>query len=379
MRKDRFSPAYEMERVIYPVGLGAFCRERFIKESDKTVVFDMVYDCGSLSRMGGNIRKEIQIRYSTRPIDLVCISHFDDDHINEFKKLLGTPIIKPGYTTILMPQIVAVNRVLVEIGVDEYVNYTSLVEELREGKHKIVEVRPLEGEVENIENNAIDFSELNGTIFSGTRIAILDRLWEYIPFNNFDRTYNINLINLLKQKTGFNDQQLEAIRNGYATQQDIAVLKKAYGKLGKTHNNVTFINRNSLQILSKAIYPVHSGGYIMYHSLWFQYNFSPICYALNSSCMYTGDSAMEMTMVAIKNKYLPYEDLGLFQIPHHGSTHCYNQRVIDNLSFHAAFVNTDLNTPKLSVAPELINWQNHNIPALFMALVGKGVICEYIY
>lgn len=378
MRKDRFSPAYEMKRVIYPVGLGAFCRERFFSTADRTVVFDMIYDCGSRSGMGSNIRKEIRTYYQNKPIDLVCISHFDDDHINEFRKLLGTKYIQPGRTTILMPQIVGIDKVLVEIGVDEYVNYNTLKETLKERQFKIVEVSPQpEENIEGIEVRKENFSEMNGTIYSGTQIAILDGLWEYIPFNNFDKTYNSRLLSSLKSKTGFTDQQLKAIREGQASKKDIETLKTAYGKLGKTHNNVTFINRNSLQLLSKACYLVHSGAYIKYDPVMYQYAFGPIYYALHSSCMYTGDSAMEMTMVAIKNKYLRHEDLGLFQIPHHGSTHCYNQRVIDNMHFHAAFVNTDLKS--ITMAPEVIDWQNNNIPALFMALVGEGVICEHIY
>ena len=95
--------------------------------------------------------------------------------------------------------------------------------------------------------------------------------------------------------------------------------------------------------------------------------------------MYTGDSVMDHKMINIQQRYLGAENLGLFQIPHHGSKHCYDQRIIDHLNFQAAFVNTDLGNKKLSIAPEVIDWQHHNIPAMFMALKGTGGIVEHIY
>ncbi len=388
MRRGRNRIAYEMTRIIYPVGLGAFCIERLYKADDGSVAFDMMYDCGSLSGMGAHIQNEVQNLYGNKPIDLVCISHFDTDHINEFKNLLGTKYIQPGRTIILMPQILG-DSILEKIGDEVYINYSALRGNLANNGYKVVEVRPMGNEAERIEDYTIDVEELGARrqISSGARLTLpqYDRIWEYIPFNNFDEAYNSRLLSALKAATGFNDQQLEAIRKGNANQNDVDTLKKAYEQLGKTQKGVSFINCNSLQILSKAADGIHSGGLIFYQPIW---DINKPCYSccpgfpcigLNSSCMYTGDAIMDFKMETIRKRYLGHQNLGLFQIPHHGSKHCYKQNVIDQLHFQAAFVNTVFGHKKLSIAPEVPDWINHNIPAMFMALKGNGVICEYIY
>lgn len=392
MRRGRNGIAYEMTRIIYPVGLGAFCIERLCKADDGSVAFDMMYDCGSISSgMGAHIQNEVQNLYGNKPIDLVCISHFDTDHINEFKNLLGTPFIQPNRTTILMPQILG-DSILEKVGDDVYINFSALRGILANNGYKVVYVRPMGNDAERIEDYTIDVEELGGRgqISSGARLTLsqYDRIWEYIPFNNFDETYNGKLLSALKIATGFNDQQLETIRKGNANQNDVDTLKKAYEQLGKTQKGVSFINCNSLQILSKAADGIHSGGFIFYQPIWNInkpcypcYLYFPVCpcIALNSSCMYTGDSVMDPKMETVRQRYLGDERLGLFQIPHHGSEHCYKQDVIDQLYFQAAFVNTDFSNKKLSIAKEVPDWINHNIPAMFMALKGNGIICEYIY
>ncbi len=383
MRKTRYSEAYEMTRVIYPVGLGTFCIERFYRRKDQAVVFDMMYDCGSLSGYGDKIQHELQGLYAYKPIDLVCISHFDEDHINVFRNLLNTPIIQSGITTILMPQIIG-DELLEQVGVEMYVNYRELRQNLSREGFTVIDVLPMGDEAERIEEYSTDFEELNAPISSGARITLsrFDGIWEYIPFNNFSIRQNADLKQALLDETNFSEQKMRDIHNGHnIDEQDIQTLKDAYGKLKQAHSpkNVSFINCNSLQILSKATYPVHSGAYIQYHLTWDSDNVSPICCAINSSCMYTGDSVMDHKMINIQQRYLGAENLGLFQIPHHGSKHCYDQRIIDHLNFQAAFVNTDLGNKKLSIAPEVIDWQHHNIPAMFIALKGTGGIVEHIY
>ena len=342
----------------------------------------MMYDCGSLSGFGDKIQQELQVLYAHKPIDLVCISHFDEDHINVFRDLLNTSIIKSGITTILMPQIIG-DGLLEQVGVEMYVNYRELRQNLIREGFNLVDVLPMGNEGERIEDYLTSFDDLNTPIPSGARITLsrIDSIWEYIPFNNFSIRQNAILKQALLNETNFSEQKLKDIHDGHIDAQDLQDLKDAYGKLrlSLSPKNVSFINCNSLQILSKAAYPVHSGAYIQYHFTWDSNDVSPICCAINSSCMYTGDSVMDHKMINIQQRYLGAENLGLFQIPHHGSKHCYDQRIIDHLNFQAAFVNTDLGNKKLSIAPEVIDWQHHNIPAMYMALKGIGGIVEHIY
>lgn len=379
-----------MTRVIYPVGLGAFCIERFYRESDNVVLFDMMYDCGSLSKMQNAIGYETKNLYidTNKPIDLVFLSHFDEDHINGFRKMIGTLAIVPGVTTIMLPQISDEYHLLELIGVEEYDNYNDLRDELVEANFKVVEVRPWRNNEEYQEDRAIELEELGSPIPSGTKIAILDHLWEYIPFNNFDKQQNTDLLNDLMNRTGFNAQKINDIYHGNITTSELKSLKDAYRKLGKTKDEVTFINRNSLLVISRE--RIACSAHLLYSKAWIpsyflatnnrtQWPFHDMSCALNASCLYTGDSIMEDKLVQMQNKYFGQTSIGLFQIPHHGSKHCYDQEIINNLNFHAAFVNTSIYSKRVTIAPELINWQNNNIPALFWVLKGDGGIYEYIY
>ena len=73
----------KFKRIFHPVGHGAFFSEHIIcRYKDKTF-FNVVYDCGSMSKT--RIKKEIDNTYELledNHINLLFISHFDDDHIN---------------------------------------------------------------------------------------------------------------------------------------------------------------------------------------------------------------------------------------------------------------------------------------------------------
>lgn len=391
MRHERGTTSNRMDifmtRVIYPVGFGAFCIERFYEKGSDKVLFDMMYDCGSRSKMLGAIMCEAELLYKQKPLDLVCISHFDEDHINGFRKLIQTPAIQPGVTTILLPQIFDENHLLELLGLEEFVNYNNLRVELAEHHYKTIEVLPIEGELNNHEREAIGIHELRGPIESGTKISIIDHLWEYIPFNNFNRQRNIQLLDKLMALTNFDAQKIIDIHSGNISPDDIKKLKDAYQKLGKTKNNVTFINQNSLQVLSKE--NVWCSAHLQYSLAWIpsyiwvkkpevHFPFDPNSFATKeASCLYTGDSIMEQRLVEIQNKYTWHNGFGLFQIPHHGSTHCYHQGIMNQLHMQAAFVNT--NNASIHLAPEILNWSQYNSSALFMVYGRKGGIYEYIY
>ena len=72
----------KMQRVFYPVGQGGFYSESFSTENSK---FNVVYDCGSVSK---GIDKVISNSFDkNEDIDILFISHFDNDHVNKIKIL----------------------------------------------------------------------------------------------------------------------------------------------------------------------------------------------------------------------------------------------------------------------------------------------------
>lgn len=82
-------------RTLHPVGHGAFFTEHLKKidgEGKEKSFLNVIYDCGATAR-GNNIpsiiRKEINITFDTNEhIDLLFISHFDEDHTNGIEYLL---------------------------------------------------------------------------------------------------------------------------------------------------------------------------------------------------------------------------------------------------------------------------------------------------
>ena len=70
------------KRILHPVGQGAFFTEQFLDESGK-VVYNVVYDCGSFTSQPNLLEYEIRNTFERNAhIDLLFISHFDEDHVN---------------------------------------------------------------------------------------------------------------------------------------------------------------------------------------------------------------------------------------------------------------------------------------------------------
>lgn len=96
----------------WPVGQGLFMSGRLeAKSGDR---FNWVYDCGSSS--GAKERDKAITRYrkqlGTRPIDLVVLSHFDQDHINGIVALIKGLQVR----TLLLPYVPLWQRLLIAAG-----------------------------------------------------------------------------------------------------------------------------------------------------------------------------------------------------------------------------------------------------------------------
>ena len=78
----------EIVRNHYPVGQGFFSSQQISYGDEK---YTCVYDCGSVSKGGSHLLDKYvdYLRDTTEVIDLLVISHFDNDHINGIKKLVG--------------------------------------------------------------------------------------------------------------------------------------------------------------------------------------------------------------------------------------------------------------------------------------------------
>ena len=79
-------PGFALERIIHPVGQGGFISETIFWDS-----FTIVFDCGSKGRKHKELlSRQIDIlKKRTSSIDLLFISHFDEDHVNGVTMLVS--------------------------------------------------------------------------------------------------------------------------------------------------------------------------------------------------------------------------------------------------------------------------------------------------
>ena len=97
----------------HPVGQGLFS-SGFIKNSDTFEEFHWVFDCGSESK--GHPKPEVRaymLSNGLLPIDMFCISHYDEDHVKGARRLLracGAKIIILPYLSLHQRITLAVSR-----------------------------------------------------------------------------------------------------------------------------------------------------------------------------------------------------------------------------------------------------------------------------
>lgn len=128
------------KRILHPVGQGAFFTEQFLDDNQDTLLYNVVYDCGSKS---SGIQKQMErsirnILHDNKKIDVLFLSHFDDDHVNYvmFLKLHG----HLDGTRIFIPMLEAEEWLEIEPYYNNYHLILSLNEQ-RVGGTKVIRVR----------------------------------------------------------------------------------------------------------------------------------------------------------------------------------------------------------------------------------------------
>ncbi len=339
-----------VKRVFHPAGQGAFFTEQFYDMNQDKLLYNVVYDCGSTS-VGIKNQMECDIRNSfheKKTIDVLFLSHFDNDHVNYVKHLKDN-----GYlhgTRIFIPMLAAEEW----LGIDPYVtNYhfiLSLHEQAKAGT-KVIRVRFDEGDSEERGNdNSIEPQRIediqNDTIPSGTplvpQIQNANTIWYYIPFNiQFQQL--ISDFKALLQKEGLDYARLRDV--DYVIDNNDK-LKKIYQGLGKKPSGGTAINLNSLQVMS---YPKNPQGCSFFMNWAGRGKYCYCRYRMRmgyaGSCLYTGDTSANEVSVLKRIEQMVETCLGqnerlhLLQVPHHGSRHSYDQKLLGSGKYCVGFTN----------------------------------------
>ncbi len=357
-----------VERIIHPAGFGAFCTERFF---DGHIFFNMVYDCGSTSKEYGNVVMNDFYGYFSGKgiIDLLCISHFDEDHINVLRQILQDPnYVVKGKTTILLPYI-AKKYGLFKKYDETLVNYDLICKKIDELGIKKILVRPYTGEErprEGQEPQSINPEGETQMIDSGTGLCPSCNIpfWIYVPLFLYDSKVYDDVIAALKttdDTQALTQSQIDHIEKGYLDQDILAKFKKVCKKHGLSGTGTNTANMNSMMLLSTPLpinQPLASNidtGACACH-IFSQCQCDCRCFCCRerrcykhvdkASCLYTGDISLQAQITkdivrAYKPVYFP-EGVGLLQIPHHGALGCYDLKTIKQIDCENAFVNTDL-------------------------------------
>ena len=340
------------KRTFHPVGQGAFFTEQFYDDDIENLSYNVVYDCGSKSI---DIKKQMEhsinnVLYDRKQIDALFLSHFDDDHVNYVNYLK-----EKGYlqnTRIFIPMLAEEEW----LGIEPFATNYHLILSLHEqeiGGTKVIRVNFDDGDggnripenryearmIEDIEEDTIP----SGTVLS-PGFKRPDIIWCYTPFNvNFkmlisdfkDKLSNVGLdYNKLTDK----DYVLEHQKK----------LKEIYKKLGPKPSGGTAINLNSLLVMS---YPKDPCDCIrIRHDFFMRRCYHWRCYygdCYGGSCLYTGDTSAKEPMVwnrieRMINQCLGNRvRLGLLQVPHHGSRHSYDQKLVESDRYCVGFTNFD--------------------------------------
>lgn len=348
-----------MIRTFHPVGQGAFYSEEFLDENEKCI-FRAVYDCGSLkycklqNNSNGSCLKRQHIENRVRDafsddhgIDVLFISHLDDDHVNlipcleAFQRRRIRRVILPLLTVeeryMLTGHYLIRSRSRRISGVlNSIINSP---EEYFGNNTKVTFVRPTDGERSVVENemgeDGVGIDDLQQEVPSLTEILIgngssdneqMPR-WLLIPYNHKPERYSDlkdELENVLGK--GF---QIENLKDPDFVIKNLKDLRRCYKVLQDG------INRNSMALYSGPRDGACSIiGEVVDGSIWgrycpcdqfAEYWLDRVLRLEQSSifhgcpgCLYTGDISLDdADLMMAFERYV--RNIGMVQLPHHGS------------------------------------------------------------
>ena len=324
-------------RTFHPVGQGGFYTERHDN-------FNIVYDCGSTPRRHAD--PVVKSAFSKKEvIHALFISHFDYDHVSAIATLIKSV---HSIRTVVIPLLEDEHRnVLVNINRTLSLNILRMIDspEAFFGKHtNIIRVRSSQSPDRDESDDPIDLIELpiepslqfnrnnshTMTINSG-RPLTLGRAsrWVLVPYNYKYKGRHAKLIEQLKLQN-FDIKKLQ-------TDSDYTIheitkpstrrkLRKIYDSLDGT------VNENSMLLYSgpdETINPRDSCGCKTVSELLDLSD--PHLYLCKAGCIYTGDCDFEK--IQLSEIYSLYKsNVGVVQIPHHGSKHSFYLKALDGFN-----------------------------------------------
>ncbi|MBR4854093.1 MAG: MBL fold metallo-hydrolase [Alistipes sp.] len=326
---------FSVKRIIHPIGQGAFYTERL---NIGEVEYNVVYDCGSLRR-SKVVQTEVNSYYEDGDvIDILFISHFDNDHINGLLHLKKKCVIR----NVVMPLIDGNHKWVYLSRLDASLRSIITEPEVFFRDAKLIWVKTFNSDEDGSESYVID--QVNEAqagqsveiINSGTRIYLKGFSdWCYIPFNFDEKSRYDKLVNELLT-AGIDISLLENDNIEYIIQ-NTRTINDCYKRTMSDGSNKTSLvlysgpTNNEFKFeqnifCSPKIIP---SAYIE-HLLVFREVYKS-CVA----CLYLGDtdlnqrcSSYDILDAICSTLRNLTQNIGLVQLPHHGAIKNYNPTIL---------------------------------------------------
>ena len=335
------------KRVLHPVGQGAFFTEQLWEDNEESAFFNVVYDCGSNTGLKKGVpqpvAKEIRNTYEeNKKIDLLFISHFDEDHTNGLESLVKQGLITKD-TKVIIPFRYPYLLMVTE---NDYTSLARFVMQAYNIGATLIGINVGNNENRNLRDVDVDLLSKGQSLHNGTIIYKKDGkgiIWYYYPFmlSKQQPLMEVFVEKINDAKADGKDIDINDLEDPEIVIEKRSLLREIYQEIGKTKGGVTKINVNSLLMLSfpaKNIFKRACLWHMAQHYCW-----------VGPACFYTGDSNLQGNDYddAVKSardaidKYSKGTRVGLMQVPHHGSRRCYSFQMADRNGEFAefAFVN----------------------------------------
>ncbi len=352
-----------MHRRFLPIGQGAFYWEQFCNHrSENDNQINVVYDCGSLS---GNSLLHKQIDDCFDPgekIHAVFLSHFDEDHVNGLEYLLRHTQVEHIFFPLLTNEdkaLIFLQHLVNSASADEQafwlrfalepletikqmgLNYAPTLHPVRteDENEDSVEFRGniLERYYRQVRVRMVSSGENVFEIVCGSEEGIqsIHKLdWLYIPFHFREKVKRNILKENLKERLGTcnPEELLDCLKNNPLYRADI---KEAYSKIPGGFNT------NSMTLFS-GTKSEHFAQFLIHHKCPCKGH----CFPIKPGALYMGDydtsgSQKWQQLQRAYEEYIPY--IGCLQVPHHGSKHNFNFKLLDMLSCQVYVISAGLN------------------------------------
>lgn len=322
----------EVSRVFHPVGQGAFYSESHYEENGR--IFNIVYDCGSLTIR--KIKLERKVKGAFREgstIDILFLSHFDDDHIN------GVEYLKKHFQIklVVVPLVDEEEKVLIKFKrfLDSGNTDNSLLDNPTNyfgPETQVISIEPLDfgGNIFELNSGQNDnFIDLDKNLRinhypSGTRISgSIIANWCFIPFNYKQEERS----RLFKELLIYNNLEFENLENVEYLNERKSELRSVYKKVDGS------ININSLVCYSGPLNKINDRFIV---DCLITRPFDRYYLGGLGGCLYMGDVDLNVSNIIddlFQRLGNLWGNVTTVQIPHHGANRSFNSKLLnENLS-----------------------------------------------